>query len=414
MPLSADFARRLLPLLPEVVSGYGTPFHVYDERGIRETHHAMTRAFESAGFRQYFAVKALPNPAVLSLLRSAGSGLDCSSPVELLLATSVGATGADIVFTANNTPPSEYAMARELGALVTLDSPQLLDTLDPLPAVIAFRAAPHGLAAGSVLMGDPVRSKFGVPAGELAGAYRRAKQLGATRFGMHGMTCANELDTKRAIRAAVDLIELAARTAGLAGIAMEYLNIGGGLGIPAHPADAPLDYEAYAGAVTAARDLAFGADGPRILSECGRYVTGPHGVLVSRVMTVSRKGKDVVGLDACMSALMRPAMYGAYHHISLPFATGRRTGRFDVVGPLCENMDKFAVDRLLPEPRVGDIVLVHDTGAHGHAMGFTYNGRLRPAELLLTADDQLVAIRRPETFDDYLATAGWRPLSGLG
>jgi diaminopimelate decarboxylase/decarboxylase len=410
--MSEDFARRLLPLLPEVVSSYGTPFHVYDARGILDTYQAMVRAFDGTAFRQYFAVKALPNPAVLSLLLSAGSGLDCSSPVELMLATGVGATGKDIVFTSNNTAPAECRLARDAGALVTFDNPQLLDKLDPLPEVVAFRAAPHGLAAGSTLMGNPTHSKFGVPVDELAETYRQARQRGATRFGIHGMTCANELDTKRAIRAAVDLVELGARTAGQAGIELEYVNVGGGLGIPAHPAEDPLDFDAYAEAVIAARDLAFGSNGPRILMECGRYVTGPHGVLVTRVMSMSRKGKDVVGLDACMSALMRPAIYGAYHHVSLPFAAGRPRAHFDVVGPLCENMDKFAVDRMLPEPREGDTLLIHDTGAHGHAMGFSYNGRLRPPELLLTTDGALVEIRRPETFEDYVATVRWQPLSG--
>ena len=410
MPISERFSDRLLPLLGDLVAAYGTPFHIYDAAAAVETYRSMVRAFAGVPYRQYFAVKALPNPAVLSLLLAAGSGLDCSSPVEIELATRVGATGEDIVFTANNTSVAEYEFARSAGALVTLDDRRLFEKAETLPETVAFRVSPHGLAAGSALMGDTVHSKFGVPVGELAEVYRAAKDRGATRFGIHGMTCANELDVARASQAAVDVLERGAQVADATGITLEYVNVGGGLGIPYRPGEAALDFEDYAGAIIAARERLFGArSGPRILMECGRYVTGPHGVLVTRVINRSRKGLEIVGVDASMSALMRPAIYRAYHHVSLPFAEGRRVSRFDVVGSLCENWDKFAVDRDLPDPREGDIVLVHDTGAHGHAMGFTYNGRLRPAELMLTADGDVVEIRRAETFDDYLATARWRP-----
>lgn len=410
MPLSDAFSSRLLPLLPDVVAEYGTPFHVYDALGIVATHRAMVRSFAGAPFRQYFAVKALPNPAVLSLLLAQSSGLDCSSPVELLLARAVGAVGEDVVFTSNNTSRSEYQAALDARALVTFDDRTMLGKADVLPDVVAFRVSPHDLSGGSALVGDPAGSKFGVPVDEMATAYGLARRRGATRFGIHGMTCANELDTSRAIRAAVAVVELGARVAAEASIDMEYVNVGGGLGIPYRPEDAPVDFDAFARAVVGARDRAFGPDGPRILMECGRYVTGPHGVLVTRVINRCRKGREVVGLDASMSALMRPALYGAYHHVTVPFAVGRPVARFDVVGSLCENMDKFAVRRALPEPREGDIVLVHDTGAHGHAMGFTYNGRLRPAELLLTEDGDLVEIRRAERFEDYAACVRWEPV----
>lgn len=409
MPISEGFAGRLVPLLPDLVASYGTPFHVYDARGIVATHRAMVRAFGDAGFRQFFAVKALPNPAVLSLLVREGSGLDCSSAVEIELAARVGATGDAVVFTSNNTTPEEYDVALRAGALVTFDDRTALDRAEALPDVVAFRVAPNGLAAGSALMGDAAHSKFGVPVSDLAAAYREAYRRGARRFGIHGMTCANELDTKRAVRAAVDLVELGARVAAEVGIDLEYVNVGGGLGIPYAPHDLPVDFAAYADAIVTARDLLFGPGGPRILMECGRYVTGPHGVLVARVANVSRKAHEVVGLDASMSALMRPAIYDAYHHITLPFGGDRPVGAFDVVGSLCENMDRFAVGRELPRPRVGDVVLVHDTGAHGHAMGFTYNGRLRPAELMLTESGDVVEIRRAETFDDYVATVRWTP-----
>ena len=409
MPISEDFAKRLLPLLPGIVAEYGTPFHIYDAQGIVRTHRAMEQEFGDLPFRQYFAVKALPNPAVLFLLLREGSGLDCSSHIELLLADRVGARGEDIVFTSNNTSMTEYTQAVEAGALVTFDDRTMLDKVDTLPDVVAFRVSPHGLPASSRLMGDAVHSKFGVPVDEIVDAYRDARRRGATSFGIHGMSCANELDTGRAIRAAVDLLELGGRVSAEAGADLVYVNVGGGLGVPCQPTDEPFDFRAYAAAIVAARALVFGAGGPRILMECGRFVTGPHGVLVTRVINRCSKGREVIGLDASMSALMRPAIYGAYHHISLPFAGGRRLATFDVVGSLCENMDKFAVDRLLPEPREGDVVLIHDTGAHGHSMGFTYNGRLRPAEFLLTTADEVVRIRRPETFDDYVGTVCWWP-----
>lgn len=410
MPMSERFADRLLPLLDDLVAAYGTPFHVYDAAGIVETHRAMVRAFGAVPYRQYFAVKALPNPAVLSLLVAEGSGLDCSSPVELELATRVGAVGQDVVFTSNNTSLTEYELARRAGAIITFDDRRLLEKAETLPETVAFRVSPHGLAAGSALMGDTVHSKFGVPVNELADAYQAAKDRGATRFGIHGMTCANELDVARASRAAVDVLERGAQVAKATGIELEYVNVGGGLGIPYRPGEVALDFDDYAGAIVAARERLFGAGpGPRILMECGRFVTGPHGVLVTRVINRSRKGLEIVGVDASMSALMRPAIYGAYHHVSIPFAQGREVSRFDVVGSLCENWDKFALDRELPDPREGDIALVHDTGAHGQAMGFTYNGRLRSAELMLTAGGDVVEIRRAETFDDYLATARWHP-----
>jgi diaminopimelate decarboxylase/decarboxylase len=410
VPLSDGFAGRLLPVLENLVAAYGTPFHIYDASGIAETHRSMTGAFGGEPFRQYFAVKALPNPNVLRLLVEEGSGLDCSSPTELILAGRVGAAGDDVVFTSNNTTLAEYRLALGTGALITFDDRSFLDKVDVLPEPVAFRVSPHGLSAGSVLMGDATASKFGVPAGELVDAYREARRRGATRFGIHGMAIANELDTDRVIQAAVDVIELGAQMAAAAGIELEYVNIGGGLGIPYLPEDKPVNFAVFADAVVVARNRCFPRGRPRILMECGRYVTGPHGVLVARVVNRSRKGRDIVGLDASMSALMRPGFYrGAYHHLSLPFAGDRPQGRFDVVGSLCENIDKFAIDRLLPESREGDIALIHDTGAHGHAMGFTYNGRLRPAELLLTPDGDVVEIRRAETVEDYLATARWQP-----
>lgn len=410
MPIMRDFAFRLLPILEELVAAYGTPFHIYDAAGIAATQRRMAGAFSPGAFKQYFAVKALPNPHVLALLLREGSGLDCSSPAELQLAGRVGASGEDIVFTSSNTTRDEFRLALSLGALVTFDDRSMLAKVDSMPPVVAFRVAPQGRAAGSALMGDSTNSKFGVPVGELGACYAEARRRGARRFGIHAMTCANELDTARAIRAAEDLFDIAQQVTETAGIAFEYVNLGGGLGIPYRPEDRPFDFEAYAAAIMAARDRCFARAAPSILMECGRYVTGPHGVLVARIINRCRKSKEIVGLDASMSALMRPGFYrGAYHHLTIPFAQHRPLVAVDVVGSLCENIDKFAVDRLLPDPCEGDIVLIHDTGAHGHAMGFTYNGRLRPAELLLTDCSTVVEIRRAETFDDYVATVCWQP-----
>ncbi|MGW7489018.1 diaminopimelate decarboxylase [Streptomyces sp. NPDC054786] len=409
MPISDEFASRLLPVLEEIVAAYGTPFHIYDARGITDTYRGMVEAFAGEPYRQYFAVKALPNPAVLSLLLAQGSGLDCASPIELELAARLGAGADDVVFTSNNTSPAEYRQALDVGALITFDDRAFFERVENLPETVSFRIAPHGLAAGSTLMGDAAHTKFGVPADELVEVYREARRRGATRFGVHGMICANELDLERASRAAVDVIELGARVAAEAGIELDYVNVGGGLGIPYRPEDKPLDFGAYADAIVQARRRCFGNSRPRILMECGRYVTGPHGVLVTRVINRMHKAREMAGVDASMSALMRPGFYGAYHHFSLPFAAGRPEVEVDVVGALCENMDKFAIGRTVLDPAVGDIALIHDTGAHGHAMGFTYNGRLRPAELLLTESGDIVEIRRAESFDDYLATARWQP-----
>lgn len=256
-------------------------------------------------------------------------------------------------------------------------------------------------------MGDALMSKFGVPGPELVGTYREAQDRGVRHFGIHGMMCANELDLHRAVRAASVVFQHAAEVSRASGIAFEYINIGGGLGIPYKPDDEPVDFSLYGQAIREARDHYFPSCKPRLLMECGRSITGPHGVLVSRVVSRCRKGREVVGVDASMSSLMRPGIYGAYHHISLPLASQRTEVECDVVGSLCENFDKFGSSRLLPDPQEGDLLMVHDTGAHGHAMGFTYNGRLRPAELLLTERNEVHLIRRAETFDDYVATIQW-------
>lgn len=410
MPISESFARRLLPLLDELTKTYPTPFHLYDERAIVQTHRNVVQAFAYSAFRQYFAVKALPTPAILSLLLKEGSGLDCSSPVELMLAERLGASGDDIVFTSNNTSLSEYQMALQAGALITFDDRSMLERVTNLPDIVAFRVAPHGVIARSSQMGNARQSKFGVPEAELVQSYREAWARGARRFGIHGMMCANELSLEAAVHAGRQVIEVGERVARETGIEFEYINIGGGLGIPYRIDEQALDLTTYADALKHALKQAFPDNTPKLLMELGRYISGPHGVLVSRVINRCSKGREIVGLDASMSALMRPGLYGAYHHLTLPFADQRREEVFDVVGALCENFDKFAVDRPLPTPLIGDLVLIHDTGAHGHAMGFTYNGRLRPAELMLTDDGDVVEIRRAETFDDHTGPIQWQPV----
>jgi diaminopimelate decarboxylase len=411
MPLQDAFARRLAPLMRELVEQYGTPFHIYDLGSIVETHRTMQSAFGDWPFQQYFAVKALPNPAVLKVLVQAGSGLDCSSPAELRLAQASGAVGEAMVFTSNNTSPQEYRQALDCGAVITFDDRRYLERAEQLPPVVAYRVSPHGGAARSVLMGAAGESKFGVPREALADAYAEARRRGASRFGIHGMTCANELDVARAVQAAEDLIETALAVERALGITFEYLNFGGGLGIPYRPEDQPFDFGRFAAAIRAALAAAFPGRRPRVLMECGRYVSGPHGILVARVINRVSKEREIAGLDASMSALMRPGFYRtAYHHISLPFAGPRPQVVVDVVGALCENIDRFAVGRPLPDPAEGDIAYIHDTGAHGHAMGFTYNGRLRPAELAMTAGGEVVEVRRAETFDDYVATVRWEPV----
>jgi diaminopimelate decarboxylase/decarboxylase len=259
-------------------------------------------------------------------------------------------------------------------------------------------------------MGAAGESKFGVPRERLSEAYAEAKRRGAKCFGIHGMTCANELEVASAARAAEDLIETALLVEKSAGIRFEYINFGGGLGVPYRPEEEAFDFGKFAGAIRSALEAAFPNRRLRILMECGRYVTAPHGILVARVVNRLRKEREIVGLDASMSALMRPGFYRtAYHHVSLPFAGPRAQIVADVVGSLCENIDRFAVDRPLPDPVEGDIVYIHDTGAHGHAMGFTYNGRLRPAELALTESGDVLEIRRPESYEDYTGTVRWQP-----
>lgn len=414
MPMSDAFSQRLLPRLEDISRVFGTPFHIYDEVGIRETARTLTQAFsEVPSFREYFAVKALPNPSILTILREVGFGFDCSSIPELTLARRVGASGEDIMFTSNNTSRAEFdAALSDGGCVLNLDDIALLDSLPHMPDLLSFRYNPGARRTGNAIIGSPLEAKFGLTHDQLLPAYRMARDHGVTRFGLHTMLVSNERDYRSMVNTAAMLLERVESLSGTLGISFEFVNVGGGLGIPYRPAEPPLDLVSMSREITAifAAFRVSNPEVPRLYMESGRYITGPHGVLVTRVINRKETYRTYLGVDASMSALMRPGMYGAYHHIDV---VNRRdqTETVDVVGALCENNDKFAVQRELPRAEIGDLIVIHDTGAHGHAMGFNYNGRLRPQELLLRADNTVTRIRRAETPADYFATLDFLPLT---
>jgi diaminopimelate decarboxylase len=414
MPMSADFENRLYPILAAVVEHFGTPFHIYDETGIRATAAALTQAFSGlTGFREYFAVKALPNPRILSIMRALGFGFDCSSIAELSLSRQVGARGEEIMFTSNNTSAEDFAAAtRDGGCILNLDDIRLAAKVPEFPELACFRYNPGPRRGGNAIIGNPVESKYGVTHDQIADAYRQAMARGARRFGLHTMLVSNERDCGYMVKTVEMLLELAAWVGGMLGIRFEFVNMGGGLGIPYRPGDTPLDLQALAreAGSLCRRFEAQNGYVPRLYMESGRYMTGPHGALVVSAINRKETYRTYIGVDASMAALMRPAMYGAYHHITVPHH-GRRPPAevVDVVGSLCENNDKFAIQRELPRIEEGDILVIHDTGAHGHAMGFNYNGKLRPKELLLRRDGAVELIRRAETLPDLFATLTFKP-----
>jgi diaminopimelate decarboxylase len=409
MPISSDFQARLNPILPQIAEHFGTPFHIYDEVGIRETGKKLFVAFASVdGFREYFAAKALPNPHIMRILHEMGLGFDCSSVPELILSRQVGASGDDIMFTSNNTTRAEFEAAlADGGCILNLDDITLLSKLPVVPELLCFRYNPGAKRTGNVLIGKPEEAKFGIHHDQFLEAYRRAKDLGVKRFGLHTMLVSNERDYSYMVQTTNMLLELVEVAMHELGITFEFINIGGGLGIPYRPEDAPLDIESLGREIgkLLAQFKAKHGYAPKLFTESGRFITGAHGVLVTRAINHKDTYRRYIGVDASMSALMRPGMYGTYHHVSV-FGKEDSTQNqaVDIVGSLCENNDKFAVQRALPEISDGDLVLIHDTGAHGQAMGFSYNGRLRPQELLLRADGSVELIRRAETVDDYFAT----------
>ena len=409
MPMSHDFKARLEPVIQKISDHFGTPFHIYDEKGIMETGNHLKKAFADAeGFKEFFAVKALPNPSIMKIMKKMGFGFDCSSSTELLLARDIGSTGEDLMFTSNNTSIDQFELATEKdGCILNLDDISLIPKVPQMPELICFRYNPGPSRTGNDIIGNPVESKYGVSDSQIKDAYIDAIKRGAKRFGMHTMLASNELDHKYMKDTAEMLLDKVSEISDSLGIKFEFINIGGGFGIPYRPEDTPMDIDLLG------REIAFlmaefkREKGwvPKLFMESGRYITGPHGVLVTKVINHKNIYRKYIGVDASMNALMRPGMYNAYHHIHVvgkDDSTKQET--VDVVGSLCENIDKFAVQRTLPETEEGDIMIIHDTGAHGHSMGFNYNGLLRPKELLLRISGEIELIRREQNVDDYFAT----------
>ncbi|PKL65730.1 MAG: diaminopimelate decarboxylase [Methanomicrobiales archaeon HGW-Methanomicrobiales-3] len=406
--------------IEELETRYPTPFHIYDEEAIRAGARRLYKAFswvqgpdgKPGGFKNFFAVKALPNPYILRLLKEEGMGADCSSLPELLLADAVGIQGEDIMFTSNDTPAEEFVTAKKLGAVINLDDITHIDFLEKtagIPDLVCFRYNPGDeYSHGNPIIGNPGEAKYGLTHDQILKAYEIARQKGAKRFGLHAMIVSNQRGEEILADAARLLFSLAVEIHKKTGIRLEFINLGGGIGIPYAPADHRVNIEDYAARVHEVYNEIIVKNGLapiRIVMESGRAVTGPYGYLVSRVRHVTKKHRDYVGLDACMANLMRPALYGAYHHITVLGKENLPLDHvYDVTGSLCENNDKFAVQRPLPEIKTNDILVIHNTGAHGHAMGFNYNGKLRSAELLMQAGGKFKLIRRAETVQDYFAT----------
>jgi diaminopimelate decarboxylase len=397
----------------ELASHMETPFYLYDETAIIEHARRFRKLFAWApGFCNYYAVKACPNPAILKLLAQEGFGADCSSLPELLLSKASGITGKKIMFTSNDTPPEEFKAAYEAGAIINLDDITHIEALEQavgtLPDTICFRYNPGPDRTGNAIIGNPVEAKYGATTSQIVDCYKIMKEKGVKHFGLHTMVASNELDGTYIVETARMLFALAIRIQKEAGVRIEFIDMGGGIGIPYRPDQEVMDLakvssemqELYQGMIVPA-----GLDPLQIVFECGRVMTGPYGYLVSKVLHVTKKYKDYVGLDASMANLMRPALYGSYHHITVVGKDKMPCDHtYDVTGSLCENNDKFAIDRKLPEVKKGDVVVIHDAGAHGHSMGFNYNGKLRCAEYMLKRDGSVVMIRKAQTCDDYFST----------
>ena len=399
--------------LREVIKQFPTPFHIYDEAAIRQNVRNLIAAFAWApAFKEYFAVKATPNPTLLKVLKEEGVGADCSSLAELILAERSGIVGEEIMFSSNDTPAEDFKKARQLGAIINLDDISHIDFLEKqagIPEVISFRYNPGPLmASGNTIIGFPEDAKYGLTRQQIHSAYRIMRDKGVKRFGIHTMVISNELNSDSFVGTANMMFDLIIELSKELGISFEFVNLGGGIGIPYKPEQQPVDLDRVGQGIKQAYEAKIVANGLqplRIAMECGRMITGPYGYLVSTVLHKKAIYKNYVGLDACMANLMRPALYGSYHHITVVGKEHLPCDHvYDVTGSLCENNDKFAIDRALPAIDIGDIIVIHDAGAHGFAMGFNYNGKLRSAELLLKPDGKVEMIRRAETVDDYLAT----------
>jgi diaminopimelate decarboxylase len=392
---------------------FPTPFHLYDEAGIRNTIRALQDAFEwEPGFMEYFAVKALPNPHILNLFKEEGCGLDCSSLCELMLAGRVNVTGKRVMFSANAMPPSEFTYAQSLGAIINLDDISHIDLLPGhggVPEEICVRYNPGAeFRIKNSIMGTPGESKYGWTREQLPVGIKKLRSMGVKRFGLHAFLASNVTDDEYYPELARILFETGSAVSEETGVPLSFINLSGGIGIPYRPEERLVDIKRVGAGVKGAYHAVFGAPenaGVRLKAELGRYMTGPHGWLITRAVHYKDISKRYIGVDACAAHLLRPAMYGAYHHITVCGKRGAPlTETYDIVGSLCENNDKFAIDRRMPPIAMGDLLAIHDAGAHGQSMGYQYNGRLRCAEVLLRADGSFKLIRRAETPEDYFAT----------
>lgn len=399
--------------LQKIVKDYPTPFHLYDEKGIRENVRKLIKSFSwNKDYKQYFAVKATPNPEILQILKEEGCGVDCSSLTELMMVDRLGFSGDEIMFTSNVTPKEDFVLARELNALITLDDISHIDYLDDvagLPETISLRFNPGGnFTINNTIMDKPQDAKYGLTREQMTQAFKILMKKGVKHFGIHAFLASNTIANEYYPALARILFETAVELRRETGADIDFINLSGGVGIPYLPEQKATDIEEVGlGVKKAFEDILIPADmgDVKIYTELGRFVLGPFGHLVSRVLHKKDTHKHYVGLDACAADLMRPAMYGAYHHISVMGKESHPSDHiYDVTGGLCENNDKFAIDRKLPKIAIGDLLVIHDTGAHGFAMGYNYNGKLRSAEVLLKEDGTSQLIRRAETPEDYFAT----------
>lgn len=406
-PLSHE---RLL----ELAKKFPTPFYLYDEKAIRDNMADFTKAFSIfPKFTEHFAVKAMPNPYMLKVLADCGCGGDCSSLPELMLCQMSGITGERVIFTSNETPAEEFQLAYKQGNIINLDDITHIEFLrsslgGKFPELICFRYNPGPLKEGNAIIGKPEEAKYGLTREQIFEAYKKSRDFGAKRFGLHTMVASNELNPDYFVDTAKMLFELAVELKEKLGIKIEFLDLGGGIGIPYKPGQKKVDLFEVAKKIRALYDsmiVPAGLDGLEIKWECGRPITGPYGWLVTKAIHKKDTYRKYIGVDACMADLMRPGMYGAYHEVTVSGKEAApKTEVYDVVGSLCENCDKFAVQRPLPKIQNGDLVIIHDAGAHGRAMGFNYNGKLRAGEILMRCDGSFKEIRRRETVQDLFAT----------
>lgn len=411
-----------LEQLQTITQQYPTPFHLYDEKGIRDTARALYKAFSwNPGYREFFAVKATPNPQILKILKEEGCGTDCSSLTELMMSDRCGFAGDEIMFSSNDTPAEEFALAAKLGATINLDDIShidfLKDTIGYIPKKISCRYNPGGTFTlgeseeGFQVMDNPGQAKYGMTRPQMTQAFRRLKELGAEEFGIHAFLASNTLSNEYYPALAAILFQMAVELKNETGCHITFINLSGGVGVPYLPDQPANDIAVIGEGVRRAYEdilVPAGMGDVSLCTELGRFMLAPNGHLITRVLHEKQTYKDYIGVDACAANLMRPAMYGAYHHITVMGKEDQPCDHmYDVTGALCENNDKFAVDRMLPKIHIGDLLVIHDTGAHGHAMGYQYNGRLRSAEVLLQPDGSTRLIRRAETPEDYFATAIW-------